>query len=126
MQARIWSFPPYRSSERICSDPVPTVEGLPGGGNTAATTDRAQPRVRWHNGDSEEDDGRARFLRYWSFRCGHWIVELTEKFLIAMGGWQAFKEARALTPRVASWKRATSRRGSRAGSRREASLFLRG
>ena len=26
----------------------------------------------------------------------HWIVELTEKFLIAMGGWQAFKEARAL------------------------------
>ncbi len=24
------------------------------------------------------------------------IVELTEKFLISMGGWQAFKEARAL------------------------------
>jgi superfamily II DNA or RNA helicase len=27
---------------------------------------------------------------------GHCIVELTEKFLLAMGGWQAFKEARAL------------------------------
>jgi superfamily II DNA or RNA helicase len=26
----------------------------------------------------------------------HWIVELTEKSLIAMGGWQAFKEARML------------------------------
>jgi superfamily II DNA or RNA helicase len=34
----------------------------------------------------------AGFWRYWSFR----IVELTEKFLLAMGGWQAFKEARAL------------------------------
>jgi superfamily II DNA or RNA helicase len=35
-------------------------------------------------------------LRYWSFSARGLIVELTEKFLLAMGGWQAFKEARAL------------------------------
>ena len=74
--------------------------GAPSPGDTAVIAIVWQPLVQFSNMDRTTAARIGRWM--WQVFAllvnpsGHCIVELTEKFLIAMGGWQAFKEARAL------------------------------